>query len=136
MPLTEVPPASEPSVPAPADDAVARAMARLEAREDPPPPPELPPLEVKTLLDLRLRVDLIVETGKPNQKRWTVTDSGGAEMHPQEVARLMVACADFVANTPGNNWAQPIYQAACRMMGKVVEAAQSAERLRRAQPAS
>lgn len=94
------------------DDAVKRALARLDAREDPAPPPEPPPEPEETsrvVMDLRLRV---VEHAKGRDRRWSwnVYAGDGSERPSNEIGGILVQCAQLIAMSRG--WAQPLWRAA------------------------
>lgn len=93
------------------------ANARLDAREDPPPAPTLPPQTATTLFDARIVIETVVEDGKEVAKRWRVYDGEGKELPAQAIASVLFAAADMIANSEG--WAQPLWRAARAVVAAV-----------------
>lgn len=104
------------------DDAVKRALERLDAREDPPPPPELPPEPpevAKVVQDLRLVVTSHVR-GNTTRFSWAVSDGHGREVAARAgLVDLFVSTARLVSMT--DSWPRPLWQAARNVMRAMEE---------------
>jgi hypothetical protein len=75
------------------NDKVDAALARLETREDPPPPAPLPPLVEQTLLDLRLRV--VVDPAQRSQRLEFLDAAGNPVPVQQGIVALLHVAAQF-----------------------------------------
>lgn len=82
------------------DDRIDDALARLNAREDPPPPPELPKFTTETVFDIRMVVNQhFDERHAPKGMTLDLIDANGNKLHTQQgFATLMRWVAGLTAD--------------------------------------
>lgn len=97
------------------DEKIADALARLDAREDPPPPPVLPPQDIRTVYDARLVVEQVLESGKPPQIRWHVYEGGQKKDPSDGLGNIISRAATLVVGSgrESGGW-HPLWYKACR----------------------
>jgi hypothetical protein len=66
------------------DEKTRDAMSRLDAREDPPPPPELPKEGVRNVFDVRMIINEVWVDGKKQGTTLDMINGRGDKLHPQQ----------------------------------------------------